>query len=59
MEININEIESNVQTYDPQSMLSPRVMSSIVEAVLAALEERDDHRDRAAAETRVNTAIVA
>ena len=59
MEININEIESNVHTYDPQSMLSPSVMASIVEAVLAAQEERDNHRDRVAAETQVNTAIVA
>ena len=58
MEVNIHQIDSTVKTYDPESMLTPRSMSVIVRAVMEAMDERDDHRERVAMETRVNTGII-
>jgi hypothetical protein len=58
MEVNIGEIESTVRTYDADAPLSPRTMAAIVQAVVEALEAREEHESRVAAETQVNTGIV-
>lgn len=59
MEISIQEVESTVQTYDAQALLSPRTMAAIVRAVMAAIEQRDEHRERVAAETQVGSATLS
>jgi len=57
MQVNIDEIVSNVRLLDDQSLLSPPVLRRIVETVLAAVEEREAHRERVAAEQRITSGV--
>lgn len=57
MEINIDEIVSNVRVMDGETLLTPQLMRKIVEAVLRAVEEREDHRDRVRIEQRVTRGV--
>ena len=58
-QLHVEHVEQNVQWYDPQSMLTPRTMRTIVQAVAKEMEAREEHRDRVSAETRVNTGLVS
>jgi hypothetical protein len=51
--VRIMEIVSSVRTMDAASLLSPRTLEVIVEAVLAAVRESRDHESRAAEERRI------
>ena len=53
MEINVNEMTSSVRAVDGDALLAPETMRKIVSAVLRAVEEREEHRARVRAETRV------
>ena len=53
MEVNINEVRSNVRAVDGDAALSPQTMQKIIEAVMREVEERERHRDRAGAEQKV------
>ena len=57
MQVNIDEIVSNVHLVDDESLLSPLVLRRIVAAVLVAVEERDAHRERVTAEQRVTGGV--
>jgi len=57
MQVNIDEIVSNVRLLDDQSLLSPLVLRRIVETVLAAVEEREAHSERVAAEQRITSGV--
>ena len=57
MQVNIDEIISNVHLLDDESLLSPRVLRRIVETVLEAVEEREAHRQRVAAEQLITSGV--
>jgi hypothetical protein len=57
MDIHIGEISSIVRTVDTDSVLTPQMMEKIVQAVLRAVEERERHKQRVRAETRVSGGI--
>jgi hypothetical protein len=59
MQVNIDEIVSNVHLVDDESLLSPLVLRRIVATVLVAVEEREAHRERVAAEQRVTSGVAA
>jgi hypothetical protein len=57
MDVYIGEISSIVRTVDTDSVLTPQMMEKIVQAVLRAVEERERHKQRVRAETRVSSGI--
>ncbi len=57
MQVNINEIVSNVQVMDDESLLSPQILRHIVEAVLQAVDEQEAHRQRVEAEQRITSGV--
>jgi hypothetical protein len=57
VEVNIDEIVSNVHLLDDEALLSPLVLRRIVETVLAAVGEREAHRQRVAAEQRITSGV--
>lgn len=57
MQVNIDEIVSNVHLVDNEYLLSPPVLRRIVATVLVAVEEREAHRERVAAEQRVTSGV--
>ncbi len=59
MDVNIDEIVSNVQTVDDRALLSPQVLQRIVEAVLAAVDEQSAHRRRIAGEQRISPGVAS
>jgi len=46
VDIRINEVNSQVQTMDSQSMLDPRVMRQIVKACMKAIKEEQARQKR-------------
>jgi len=54
-EVNINDIVSSVRTVDDESFLSPQVLEKIVSAVLEAVAEREEHRQRVCREQRIES----
>jgi hypothetical protein len=57
MDVHIGEISSIVRAVDGDSVLTPQMMEKIVQAVLRAAEERELHRQRVRAETRVSGGV--
>ena len=57
MEVNINEIVSNINVVDDNSLLSPPVLQKIVQIVLEALRENEEHRMRIRAEQQVTRGV--
>jgi hypothetical protein len=57
MEVNIDEVVSNVQLLDDESLLSPCVLRRIVETVMEAVQERELHRQRVEAEQRISSGV--
>jgi hypothetical protein len=53
MPVEIQEVSSTVRTVDGDSLLEPRTLQRIVQLVMQALEDRDRHERRAAAERGV------
>jgi hypothetical protein len=57
MEVHINEIASTVRAMDDNTLLSPQTMEKILSAVLRAVEEREQYRDRVRAEQRITRGV--
>jgi hypothetical protein len=57
MQVNIDEIVSNVHVVDGDPLLSPKVLRRIVRAVLEALNEQEAHRQRVSAEQRITSGV--
>lgn len=57
LQVQIEEIVATVRTVDGQTLLEPRTLARIVEAVLEAVRARDEHARRLAAETRVTGGV--
>jgi hypothetical protein len=57
MEVHINDIVSSVRTVDGDSLLAPQTLAKIVQAVLAAVREQEEHRMRVRAEQRISGGV--
>jgi len=57
MDIHIGEIESIVRAVDGETLLSPQVMSKIIQAVLQATRQQEEHHKRVRAEQRINDKV--
>ena len=57
MDVNINEIESTVHAVDSETLLSPRTLKKIVQVVLDAVREQEEHRMRVQAEQRISAGV--
>ena len=55
MEININEVTSTVRAVDGDALLAPATLHRIVDAVLVAVRDREEHRERVDAERRLDS----
>jgi hypothetical protein len=53
MDVIINEVVSSVRLVDGQALLDPKTLSSIVHAVLSAVDDRDARDRRRAEETQI------
>lgn len=53
MEINIDEVVSTVRTVSDDAVLSPKLVEQLVTAVLAAMEQRETHKERVKKEQQV------
>lgn len=53
MDVIINEVVSTVRLVDGQSLLDQRTLATIVRTVTAAIDERDERRQRREEETRI------
>lgn len=54
MDVIINEVVSTVRLVDGKAMLDERTLSTIVRAVLAAIDDRDQRQRRRQEETKVD-----
>lgn len=59
MEVNIEELVSNVRAVDGDSVLSPKTMEKIVRTVLEAVHRKEQHRQRVQGERRVSGGVYA
>ena len=59
MEVQINEVVSRVRSVDGESLLSPEILHRILQAVMAAMEERDRHQQRVQTENHVTGGVWA
>jgi len=54
MDVHIGDIVSTVRTVDGDSLLAPQTLTKIVEVVLLAVWEQEEHRARVRAEQRIS-----
>jgi hypothetical protein len=54
MDVIINEVVSTVRLVDGKAMLDERTLSTIVRAVMAAIDDRDQRQRRRSEETKVD-----
>lgn len=57
MEVHIDEIVSTVRAVDDESVLGPETLGAIIEAVMAALDERELHKERTDSERSVTGGV--
>jgi hypothetical protein len=57
MEVQIQRLQSTVQTFDGDVPLSPQTMDKIVHAVLEALGDQQMHTARVRAEQRITSGV--
>jgi hypothetical protein len=57
MEVHIEDIVSTVRSVDGEALVSPKVMQTIVRAVLEAVREREEHRARIGAEQKISRGV--
>ena len=57
MEVHIDEVASTVRAVDSEMLLSPQTLRKILQAVMQALDEREQHRGRVRAETRITRGV--
>jgi hypothetical protein len=59
MEVNIGDMVSTVRAVDDSTLLAPRTLERIIEVVLRAVREREEHQARVNAEQRVTGGVRA
>jgi len=57
MDINIGEVESMVRAVDGDALLAQQTLAKIVQAVLLAVREQEEHRTRVREEQRINNRL--
>jgi len=57
MEVNINEIVSNIKAVDSDTLLTPQVLHKIVNVVLETIHEEEAHRKRINWEQQVSKGV--
>ena len=57
MDVHIGEVASTVQAVDGDALLSPQTLNKIVQIVLQAVQEREEHRKRVLAEQRISHGV--
>ncbi len=57
MEVHIGDIVSTVRAVDGDSLLTPQTLSKIVQAVLEAVREQEEHYKRVRAEQRISSGV--
>ena len=57
MEVEINDIVSTVRTIDGDALLAQPTLTKIVQVVLEAVREREEHRMRVRAEQRISAGV--
>jgi len=57
MDVEINEMQSNVRAIDGDSLLSPQTLQKIINVVLAAMREENAHGERVSAEQRITGGV--
>jgi hypothetical protein len=57
MEVEINDIISTVRAVDGDALLTQPTLAKIVQAVLEAVLEREEHRMRVQAEQRISGGV--
>jgi hypothetical protein len=57
MQVEIGEVSSTVRAVDGSALLSPQVLRTIVQAVLQAVKEHQEHEQRDHAERRVTGGV--
>ena len=59
MPVEIQEVTSTVRSVDGQSLLSPRLLQAIVDAVTKALRDGDERDKRAMSERKITDGVSA
>ncbi len=57
MEVNIQDVISNVRAVDNDSILSPQVLQKIVNVVMEAVREREEHSMRVRSELKISDGV--
>jgi hypothetical protein len=57
MEVHIGDIVSTVRVVDGNSLLTPQTLSKIVQVVLEAVREQEEHHKRVRAEQRISSGV--
>lgn len=57
MEVHIKDIVSTVRAVDGDALVSSRKVDELMQALLRATDERDDHRRRVRAERRITGGV--
>jgi len=57
MDVEINEMQSNVRAIDGESLLTPQTLQRIINVVLAAMREESAHGERVNAEQRITGGV--
>jgi hypothetical protein len=57
MEVHIGDIVSTVRAVDGDSLLTPQTLSKIVQVVLEAVREQEEHHKRVCAEQRISSGV--
>jgi hypothetical protein len=59
MDVYINEVSSTLRTTDSEALLSPQVLRRVIDAVLAATKERQEHEHRVCEERKLRPSMTA
>ena len=57
MDVQINEIQSNVRAIDRDSLLTPETLQKIINMVLAAVRDESAHGERVSAEQKITGGV--
>lgn len=57
MEVNISEVSTTVRAVDGDSLMAPETLQKIVNIVLAAVRDQEEHRMRVRAEQRITGGV--
>ena len=57
MEVEIQDVISEIRAVDGESLLSPDIMDSIVRAVLKLVDDNEQHKQRVRSEQRITLGV--